>query len=54
MSCHGPQHRLLETFLALVEKPSRYIGGEANAADKDRAACVAGSGAKPVTTAKTG
>ncbi len=39
MSCHGPQHRLLETFLALVEKPSRYIGGEANAADKDRAAC---------------
>jgi radical SAM family uncharacterized protein/radical SAM-linked protein len=30
---------LLETFLALVEKPSRYIGGEVNAAKKDRSAC---------------
>jgi len=39
MSCQGPTHKLLETFLALVEKPSRYIGGEANAAKKDRSAC---------------
>ena len=39
MSCQGPEYNLLETFLALVEKPSRYTGGEANAADKDRAAC---------------
>ncbi|HET6489337.1 MAG TPA: TIGR03960 family B12-binding radical SAM protein [Syntrophales bacterium] len=39
MSCHGPQHKLLETFLALVEKPSRYIGGEVNSAKKDRSAC---------------
>ncbi|HTZ38561.1 MAG TPA: TIGR03960 family B12-binding radical SAM protein [Syntrophales bacterium] len=39
MSCHGPRQKLLEMFLALVEKPSRYIGGEANAAIKDRSAC---------------
>ena len=39
MSCNGPNRHLLETFLALVEKPSRYTGGEANAADKDRSAC---------------
>jgi len=39
MSCNGPKRHLLEAFLALVEKPSRYTGGEANAADKDRAAC---------------
>ncbi|MGE5855112.1 MAG: TIGR03960 family B12-binding radical SAM protein, partial [Syntrophaceae bacterium] len=39
MSCHGPERKLLETFLALVEKPSRYIGGEVNAAKKDRSAC---------------
>ncbi len=39
MSCQGPEYKLLETFLALVEKPSRYTGGEANAADKDRSAC---------------
>ncbi|HEX7539651.1 MAG TPA: hypothetical protein VF358_05055, partial [Syntrophales bacterium] len=29
----------METFLALVEKPSRYIGGEVNAAKKDPSAC---------------
>ena len=39
MSCQGPEYKLLESFLALVEKPSRYTGGEANAADKDRSAC---------------
>ena len=39
MSCQGPEYKLLESFLALVEKPSRYIGGEANAARKDRSAC---------------
>ena len=39
MSCHGPERKLLETFLALVEKPSRYIGGEVNAAKKDPSAC---------------
>jgi radical SAM family uncharacterized protein/radical SAM-linked protein len=39
MSCHGPERKLLETFLALVEKPSRYIGGEVNSAKKDRSAC---------------
>jgi radical SAM family uncharacterized protein/radical SAM-linked protein len=39
MSCHGPERKLLETFLALVEKPSRYIGGEVNATKKDRSAC---------------
>ncbi len=39
MSCCGPQHKLLETFLALVEKPSRYTGGEVNAAEKDRSIC---------------
>jgi len=39
MSCHGPERKLLEAFLALVEKPSRYIGGEVNAAKKDRSAC---------------
>ena len=39
MSCQGSVHHLLETFLALVEKPSRYIGGEANASGRDRTAC---------------
>ncbi len=39
MSCHGPERKLLETFLALVEKPSRYIGGEVNSAKKDRSTC---------------
>jgi hypothetical protein len=39
MSCNGTDMSRLEAFLALVEKPSRYTGGEANAAVKDRSAC---------------